>query len=748
MATIRYPVRWMALVLITPFLQVFAQDTSHVAILKLSLEELMQLQVATATRYRTAVADAPAPVVVITEQQIQERGYRSLLDVLHDVPGFDFTHVNGLYPQLIHQRGLRGNNNRTLIFIDGVPDQNLYEMNMLGASLDFDLTGVKQIEILYGPASALYGANAFSGVINIVTKTGRELQGRQTVQFGARLYQATAERSGMTGSFALGGYQEAADFSWAISGSIKQDDGYYFGKVQDWITRRPPRGSAFTVNYDNSWVQAYQVQIRLRWKRLELQTYNWLYRMGQGTFNNGFWVFDHPVQDLQIVLPDGTVRTVDLPVIQWAPENHSLRLSYQTRFRPQWEVRSSITYRSTRLRPRSFDAESGPVEAKALTLEKDSIPAADLFAVFYRRFSSSLRSEHWLSWEHAPPGKLTVGVQFEKMNVPLDYETRRLNPQTGVFDGWRLQPRVKILNLAGFFQEDYRLGPHWRLFAGLRVDYYRYDVQDRRYGDAKYTTWNPRISLIYKASASFYTKLFLGTAFRTPTPWELFSSTYFRVPNPRLKPEKKRTVELEIHRSWKDGVQVTVNGYLQQARDLIINSVSLGEGDRTQNQNIGEVIVSGLEVRARWVRGASFAIDGNLTFQDPRYRSVPLNLVERIAAHDGVHVPDLARYKANMVVTYRRAPIVLAVRNNWVGDRETIGTNPLPRVDGYWRTHLVVTLLPFGSRTVRVQAGVENLFNTPAWDPGLRAANGWRFPARHPVGGRIFWVRIQYGSAS
>ncbi|NOX36354.1 MAG: TonB-dependent receptor [Calditrichaeota bacterium] len=723
---------------------VHAQDTSQVNILKFSLEELMQIQVATATRYQTVVADAPAPMFVITEQEIRERGYRTLLDVLHDVPGFDFTHVNGLYPQLVHQRGLRGNNNRTLIFIDGVPDQNLYEMNMLGASLDYDLTNVKQIEILYGPASALYGANAFSGVINIITKTGEDLQQQKTIQFGARMYAQGVQRSGLSGSFALGGIRENGDVSWAVTGFLRQDDGYFFGNVREFLVRQPPRGTAFTVNYDNSWVRAYQLNLYLRWKQLELRAYNWLYRMGQGTFNNGFWVFDHPVQNLNVQTRDGVVRRVNIPEIQWAPQNQSILLAYQTDLRPRWLLRSSFLYRITHLRPQSFDAEPGPVAQKSLTVEKDTIPGDNLYAVFYRRYSYSLRSDHWIQWEHAPAGKLTFGVQFEKMNVPLDYEIRPLNPVRGVFENWRLQPRVKILNLAAFAQEDYRLSARWLLFAGVRIDYYQYDVQDRRYGDVNYTTWNPRVSIIYQPSPAAYAKLFVGSAFRSPTPWELFSSTAFRIPNPDLKPEKKQTVELELFYTWKH-LQLTLNGYIQQARDLIVNSVSTGEGDQTQNQNIGKVQVYGAELRARWKWGQSLSLDGNVTYQDPRYRSIPPLLIPRIAAHDGIHVPDLARFKANLIVTYRWLPgVQLTLRNNWVGKRETIATNPLPEVDGYWRMHVVVNLGRAGQDGINLQLGVDNVFNVEAWDPGLRAANGYRFPVMHPIGDRFFWVRIQY----
>ena len=69
---------------------------------------------------------------------------------------------------MVHQRGLVGNNQRSLLYIDGVPDNNISENAMLAGSLRFPLHNVKRIEVLAGPASALYGANAFNGIINVI----------------------------------------------------------------------------------------------------------------------------------------------------------------------------------------------------------------------------------------------------------------------------------------------------------------------------------------------------------------------------------------------------------------------------------------------------------------------------------------------------------------------------------------------------------------------------------------------------
>ncbi|MCB1320467.1 MAG: TonB-dependent receptor plug domain-containing protein, partial [Leptospiraceae bacterium] len=95
--------------------------------------------VVTATRSETRLKEAPAAVYVITARQIRERGYRTLIDALHDIPGFDIIHVYGIFPELIHQRGLVGNNQRTLLYVDGVPDNNITENAILAGSIRFPL---------------------------------------------------------------------------------------------------------------------------------------------------------------------------------------------------------------------------------------------------------------------------------------------------------------------------------------------------------------------------------------------------------------------------------------------------------------------------------------------------------------------------------------------------------------------------------------------------------------------------------
>jgi len=137
---------------------------------ELSLETLMNINVITATGSEQKISEAPATMNVITSKQIEERGYEQLEDALRDIPGIDFIHLNGYAPTLIYFRGMYGAENlRALLMIDGIPENNIIGGNDM-AGPAYSLHNVKRIEVIWGPASALYGANAFGGVINIITK--------------------------------------------------------------------------------------------------------------------------------------------------------------------------------------------------------------------------------------------------------------------------------------------------------------------------------------------------------------------------------------------------------------------------------------------------------------------------------------------------------------------------------------------------------------------------------------------------
>ena len=147
-----------------------------------SLEDLMNIEVASvysASKYSQKVTEAPSSVSIVTSEQIQRYGYRTLADILSSVRGFYLTHDRN-YTYV----GVRGfarpgdYNTGVLLLVDGHRiNDNVYDQALLGREFPIDVDLIERVEIVRGSSSSLYGTNAFFAVINVITKRGRDVKG-------------------------------------------------------------------------------------------------------------------------------------------------------------------------------------------------------------------------------------------------------------------------------------------------------------------------------------------------------------------------------------------------------------------------------------------------------------------------------------------------------------------------------------------------------------------------------------------
>jgi outer membrane receptor for ferrienterochelin and colicins len=134
-------------------------------------ERRASVRVLSVSKVDEPLREAPATAIVVTAEEIERRGYLDLEELLHDLPGFDISRGNGDVYSNVYMRGYRSDrSDRMLLLIDGV-EQNDLHSNAVYLSRQFPLSNVEQVEVVYGPASTIYGANAFTGVISITTKT-------------------------------------------------------------------------------------------------------------------------------------------------------------------------------------------------------------------------------------------------------------------------------------------------------------------------------------------------------------------------------------------------------------------------------------------------------------------------------------------------------------------------------------------------------------------------------------------------
>ena len=187
----------------------------------LPLETLMQLQVPTvvsASKFEQKATEAPSSVTVLTSDDIKHYGYRTLADILESVPGF-YTTYDRNYSYLGASGVNTGNaNDRILLLVNGHRINNdLNDSAAIDTSFILDVDLIDRVEIIRGPSSVLYGNNAFFGVINVITRQGKQVDG--------------AEVSGMYGSYnAYSGRVSIGDLftnglQFLLSGTIYNDDG-------------------------------------------------------------------------------------------------------------------------------------------------------------------------------------------------------------------------------------------------------------------------------------------------------------------------------------------------------------------------------------------------------------------------------------------------------------------------------------------------------------------------------------------
>ncbi|MES2935102.1 MAG: TonB-dependent receptor, partial [Pseudomonadota bacterium] len=150
----------------------------------LSFEELANIQVTSVSKKAERLADAAASIFLITAEDIQQSGARSLPEVLRLAPNLQVAQTSAS-GYAISARGFNGSNssapNKLLVLIDG---RSVYSPLFSGIFWDVQdvmLEDVERIEVISGPAGTLWGVNAVNGVINIITRSARDTQGNLAV---------------------------------------------------------------------------------------------------------------------------------------------------------------------------------------------------------------------------------------------------------------------------------------------------------------------------------------------------------------------------------------------------------------------------------------------------------------------------------------------------------------------------------------------------------------------------------------
>ncbi len=656
--------------------------------------------VVTASKIAQKVGDAPATIMVITAEQIAERSYDYLDDALRDLPGFHFVHVHGSYPTLWSQRGLMGDENkRTLLLIDGIVENNILEGNVLGGP-QYSLHNVKQIEVIWGPASALYGANAFNGIINIITKKGAEIDGFEYHKgFGS--FNTEFDK------FLIGTEKNGVDVT--LSGSLYNTDGPVFEKLH-------PEFSTSFVR------QAYSLVGRLRYKGAVFGFSRYDRPMGEGPFTNSpTEVFGLPLYGYEN--SEGQQEYGGYSPVGFNGEEGSL-----------WHSVTNTGFVTVEHKVNEQLTLSGKVFARRSGIADDSFEydydnsLGDFYRYAYVHWSNTAGGDVQATYRLNDDQNVIAGLQIEQSDVEKGY--RQAVPVTPLRNR-NADTRISNIynNLAAYAQYSHKFNllHSAALTAGIRYD------DNNVYG----STTNPRLGLVVHVNEQWRIKTLFGSAYRAPNNYELFTKTAVRIPNPDLQPEKVRTFEFGLSGSPDRNWLLEINGFYNDFSDIIVSNVDIGDTDgngkpNTQNKNVGTAEIYGLEFKVAAKIGQ---LNGyaNFTTQDgerkqPGLKIDPFNVAD-FTANFGLNAPAWDLFTIDGSV-------------NVVGVRTTAPTNPRNFIDGYTRVNLAVTSRPMLNDKIRFTLAVQNLLDAEYLDPGIRAANGQYYSTQLYQPGRTIYVKL------
>lgn len=656
-------------------------------LLQLSLEQLMNIKVVTASGFPQTTSEAPSTITVITAKQIADRGYEQLEDALRDIPGIDMIHLNGYAPTLIYFRGMYGAENlRALLMIDGIVENNIIGTNDF-AGPAYSLHNVDRIEIIWGPASALYGANAFGGVINIITKKGGDINGF-TAEKGFGTFNTSFEKVSM-------GLRKS-NFEFDVSGTLYSTDGPKF-------TNRDP-------NYTASYVdKAYSLNARISYyakksiTTLGYRTYST--PIGWGTFFNSPTVY--------LGLPPqgyGNAGVIGIVTREIRGEKPGLESPFlktyfiQNEYKPneKFSLLSRLTYRETGIADDSYAYVT--------------ISGRNLVRVREANYSSGVNGQLSANYSLSDQQKFSAGIDFQRNNVERGNRNQTIDTSNNVYlvDG-----RDTVTNLyATFLPRKYDIRTNFG-------SYLQYILNTKLLGKTNFTTGirydynsyfgnsvNPRIVVVNQPDDKWTLKLQFGTAFRAPTNTEIYQST--GVP---LETEKIKTYEANIIYSFSKKLNGQVNIFRNELTDVILLESLSSTGI---NNNPGAQRANGVEGVFNFIPAKNITGFLNFTYQEPKWRN--------LLTHSTGAVAGVAKFKANAGLTMQVEDLfVLSLIENWVGTRQVPITDPYGRVAGYFLTNCVISTKELFNTGITASLNIHNLFNTKWLDPGIRTADGFLF---------------------
>lgn len=537
-------------------------------------------EVSIATGRSQSLRRAPAVASVVTAEDIARTGATDLDEVMETVPGVHVSRNVQAYNPLYLIRGIYGQfNPQTLVLLDGMPLTMQFVGNRGNGWSSMPLENIARVEVIRGPGSAMFGADAYSGVINLVTKDAGDIQGTEV---GARIgsfqtHSAWALHGGQWGPWEVAAY---------IQGGRRDGD---HPTIQADAQTQIDAGYGTRASLAPGPIQqgnrVLDGQLSLRWGHAQI-------RLG------------HIGRD-QIGLGGGTASSLD-PSSQGSSNRTYVGLALNDLpLSADWRVQAHLT-------GLYFAAKYAPLLLYPAGAWGGNFPNGMYGApnTWERQWRGTVMATYSGWSDHT----LSIGVGHEDLNL---YRTREYknfvlslsSPPTPLGDGSVVEVPVddsfikphrrKVDHV--ILQDEWALLRDWTLTTGLRHD---------RYSDVGSTT-NPRVALVWDTNLDLTTKLLHGRAFRAPAFMELYSiNNPVLRGNPDLKPETIQTTELAFSWQARSDTLLQLSLFRYGMRDIIAPT-----GSPQVFQNTGKQNGRGFELEARHDMSHAVSLSGNYAYQ-------------------------------------------------------------------------------------------------------------------------------------
>ncbi|MEJ2627460.1 MAG: TonB-dependent receptor [bacterium] len=631
----------MSFFLVFAFLvSISAQDTEN--LMDMSLEDILNMEVTTASKTSQKISEAPSIVSVITANEIKNMGARDIVDVLRTVAGIDLALDKPALPG--NEMTIRGltNNNKVKIMING------HSLSVSNTEVDeiFDIIPIaciKQIEIIRGPGSALYGAGAFTGVVNIITKNGKSKATGISLTGGSyNTMLSQAEYS----------YQHH-EFDSYVYADYYQTDGFDGIIEQDYAPFDNPllpfSGSAAPGKMTSD-SKYYSALVNVEYKNLLFHSY-----FGRRISN----------------LPVG-------PALALTDENsYELLytygdLTYKLPITGKGEVQFRTYYNYSDIH---IDLEVFPEETAELLdvfarlgMSAGGFPEGEGLSSAVELNTMNVGAEISANYQ------ISDGIEYPAMNPMEDQLWQYFH--TGMTDITnQASPTIDANRsiFALYAQGSIDLKQLLSLEKGVNSLSFVTGVRYDHYSDVGSST-NPRAGLVYAPAEKLYFKVLYGQAFRAPAYDELYiSNNFVMLGNPDLKPEKISTTEGLIGFDFTRNIRSSVTFFNVNAKDLIQLLPSPIPGNPALFSNIGSIVSKGIEAELKIGFDLQKYAYANATWQSVKNttRETILSAEGQSYTHPDLNPGNIPEIYGNIGVNYDISKYLIANASvNYVGEKK------------------------------------------------------------------------------